>query len=1116
MLHDIIDNQSHKLIDSIQSILPSCESAKFAVGYFFLSGFTAIAGQLDNVKDLRLLIGSVSSAETIEQIAEGTRRLQEAKDLVEGASYPKSIESIQRAKATATAIGETASSMNQSGENERLIKTLARAIEEKRVKVRLYTKGRLHAKAYIFDYGQVFDQHGHPLPRKENGSAIIGSSNLTLSGLTHNSELNVKVLGDANHAELTEWFKKLWDDARDFDATLMDELRQSWAMAQVTPYEVYLKALYEFVRDRLEDAARPEFLWQSEITAALVDFQRNAVQRAVQIIRQYNGAFVSDVVGLGKSYIGAAIVKHFERYDRTRALIICPQSLTRMWEHYNEAYQLNARVLSMGMLKENPDQPGYNILLDDERYSDRDFILVDESHHFRNVDNQRYKLLESYLQSGERRCVLLTATPRNRAIWDIYNQLRLYHPGDRTHLPINPPNLREFIAKVERGEQKAASLLSNIMVRRTRMDVLRWYGYDAETRQHIDPFNFEPYHIGEKKAYILVGGKDQYFPKRDLQTIEYNIDDTYNGLYDQLLSNIGRPGVVEEENGDQLKYARYGLWNYVKPEKKDVEPYNTLQRAGVNLRGLMRVSLFKRFESSVEAFRETLKRIIAGHRTFLSAMENGIIPAGKTASTLMLSAGDLDDDELLDMLVTLEDMSKTYRVEDFDIERLKKDISHDLNILETMLARVKPITPKDDDKLQVLYKRLTESFNGAIPLANKKCIIFTQYKDTAVYLFENIKHIRGGVEAIYGTDKDKSLTAYRFSPKSNQNIRPDQQYPEIQLLIATDVMSEGLNLQDSDQIINYDLHWNPVRLIQRFGRIDRIGTEFEKIYGFNFLPEKALDRGLGLIEKLKTRIEEINLMLGGDSAILDPSERLVDQAFYAIYQGQNVDRFDTEDEEDLIDLTEAEEFMRQLQSENPALFEKVKNLRDGIRSARKSDEDKIFVVCKASNYRLIYSSDKKGEVYSEDISYALGKMKCDPDEPSTPLPTGYNEKIVKVQEQFELHIKEWQAQQKVAIGQPLSQQYILNELKRMDKEIDDPSWQGQITMFTRVFNQPLSQAVLQELRGIRRAKVSGLALLDLLEKIYVRYKMGEKENLEVANSTPAKDIPMVVCSMGFS
>ncbi|MHB8089515.1 MAG: helicase-related protein, partial [Anaerolineaceae bacterium] len=790
---------------------------------------------------------------------------------------------------------------------------------------------------------------------------------------------------------------------------------------------------------------------------------------------------------------------------------LCPQSLVRMWEHYNEAYQLNARVLSMGMLKDDPDQPGFNILMEDERFADRDFVLVDESHNFRNVDNQRYKLLETFLQVRERRCVLLTATPRNRAIWDIYHQLKLFHPGDRTRLPINPPNLREFIKSVERGEQKAASLLSSIMVRRTRMDVLRWYGFDAETKKRIDPFDFEPYHNGTKQAFIAVGGREQYFPKRTLRTIEYNIDDTYNGLYDRLLSHIGRPGDLVLERSDQLMYARYGLWNYVKPEKQELEPYNTLQRAGINLRGLIRISLFKRFESSVFAFRETVKRLINGHRTFLAALNAGIVPAGKAASTLMLDAYDLEDDELLEML---EDLSVRYRAEDFDLEGLKSDIAHDLAILEHMHQLVVPITPAEDDKLQVLKHWLTVGNDGVPPLAGKKCLIFTQYKDTATYLFDNIKGIRTGVESIFGTEKDKSITAYRFSPKANQHMTPDRSFPEIELLIATDVMSEGLNLQDCDQIINYDLHWNPVRLIQRFGRIDRIGTEFDMIYGFNFLPEKALDRGLGLMDKLQRRVNEINTMLGGDGPLLDPGEQLVDQAFYAIYQGKSVDSYDTQEEEDLVDLTEAEEFMRQLKADDPELFDKIRNLRDGIRSAKAGDEQKAYVVCKAGNYHKVYSVNDGIEVKAEDIPFALAKMKCVPTEPALELPAGFNQRVVAVQKKFEEHIEEWQAEQTVAVTMPLSQKYILTELAEMDKEIDDLSWQGQISAFLNVFNKPQTQAVLAELRGIRSNRVTGQALLELLERIYIKYKLTPNSNSNEVNGNQ-KDIPLVVCSQGI-
>jgi superfamily II DNA or RNA helicase/HKD family nuclease len=1108
MIHDIIDNSRNKLSEEIRNILPSCESAKFAVGFFFLSGFTAIADQLDNVKELQLLVGSASSSETVEQIAEGYLRLNEVQQELDKVNHPKKTDSADQLTKTTFRIGQNASALSQSDENQRLILSLSKAIEEQRVKVKLYSKGRLHAKAYIFDYGQRYDAQGRALPRPENGCAIVGSSNLTLAGLTHNSELNVKVFGDANHAALTNWFNNLWDDAIDFDQQLVSELKQSWAIAKVPPYHVYLKALYEFVKDRLADEGATEYLWQSEITAALADFQRNAVQRAIQIIRQYNGAFVSDVVGLGKSYIGAAIIKHFERYEHTRSLIICPQSLVRMWEHYNEAYKLNARVLSMGMLKDDPERSEFNLLLESELYSDRDFVLVDESHNFRNRDTQRYKILQEYLQASGRRCVFLTATPRNRSIWDIYNQLILFHDGDRTQIPINPPNLRDFIKGVEKGEHKAASLLSNIMVRRTRMDVLRWYGFDAETHKRIDPFDFEPYHSGDKRAYIIVNGKEQYFPKRELSTIEYNIDDTYDGLYDKLLGMIGRPGSNDQQDDHRLLYARYGLWNYVKEEKQKTKPYDELQRAGINLRGLMRVSLFKRFESSVEAFRRTLQRIISGHEAFLLAMSNHIIPAGKAASARMLTSSDIDDDELLDIL---EEMSQDYEAEDFYLDQLRDDIKHDLDILKEMLSLVTPITPENDDKLLKLKEILTNSGAHGKPLADKKCLIFTQYKDTAEYLYKNLRSDLGeSLESIFGTDKDKSYTAFRFSPKANANMSFSGSFHEIQTLVATDVMSEGLNLQDCDQIINYDLHWNPVRLIQRFGRIDRIGTKHDVIYGYNFLPEKELDRGLGLLQKLGKRIEEINLMLGGDSAILDPAEKLIDQAFLAIYQGQNVDRFDTEDDEDLVDLTEAEEFMRQLKLSDPELYKTIQDLRDGVRSCKAGKDGNLYTVCRYGSYRLIYSIDKHGNVTASDISEALGQMKCDPDEPALEFNDINNNRVVKIQDTFEKHVEEWKAQQRVAIKYPRVQQYILEELRDIDVEIDAPGWQGQVIEFMKTYDQQLPISVINELRGVYK-KVHGVALLEYLEEVYRKHKL--KEGKKVHTNTDQEVCPTVVCSL---
>ena len=398
--HDIIDNRREILVDHINRILSSTEAARFAVGYFFLSGFTSIAEKLKGVKELRLLIGNTTNQETLEQLAEGYRRLELVKDAAEAQAYPKRAKEKQMAVETAENVRSSMEYMDQTDEGERLVREMVRMIEDKRLKVKVYTKGRLHAKAYIFDYGSVFDEAGKPVERHEKGIAIVGSSNLTLSGVTHNTELNVVVQGNDNHAELVRWFDELWNDSQDFDEALMQEMKQSWALAPVRPYDIYIKTIYALVKDRLEGEDDRDILFDSEITRQLADFQKTAVRQAIQMVRDYGGAFVADVVGLGKSYIGAAVVKHFERSDHSRPLVICPAPLVEMWERYNEVYELNARVLSMGYLRED-DETAANLLLKDTKFRDRDFVLIDESHNFRYPDTQRYKVVSnSCLREG--------------------------------------------------------------------------------------------------------------------------------------------------------------------------------------------------------------------------------------------------------------------------------------------------------------------------------------------------------------------------------------------------------------------------------------------------------------------------------------------------------------------------------------------------------------------------------------------------------------------------------------------------------------------------------------------------------------------------------------------
>jgi len=992
--HDIIDNRHEKLVDHINRILSSTQAARFAVGYFFLSGLTSIAERLAGVQELRLLIGNTTNRETLEQLAEGYRRLELVSEAAEAEKYPKRTDVRRMAAETAENLRASMELMDQTDASEALVRTLVRMIEDQRLQVRVYTKGRMHAKAYIFDYGTVYGSSGNPIERHEKGIAVVGSSNLTLAGVTHNTELNVVVQGNDNHAELVRWFEELWQESQDFDATLMQEMQQSWAVTVVRPYDIYMKTLYTLVRDRLEGQDDQDILWDDDITRQLADFQKVAVRQAVQIIRDYGGVFMADVVGMGKSYIGAAIVKHFERTEHARPLVICPAPLVEMWERYNEVYQLHARVLSMGYLREE-DTSTSNFLLEDVRYRDRDFVLIDESHNLRYPDTQRYKVVQGFLATGKR-CCLLTATPRNKSAWDVYHQLKLFHQDDRTDLPIDPPDLRAYFRLIERGEKKLQDFLAPLLIRRTRNHILRWYGFDSITHQPIDPSRFQAYLNGKHQAYVLVGGRQQFFPRRALVTIEYSIEETYQGLYQELRQYLGKPrkGQPMHPLAHELTYARYGLWHYVVKEKQRQEPYASLQRAGANLRGLIRVLLFKRFESSIFAFKETVRRLLRLHQSFVTALAQGIVPAGEEAQTILYAS---DYAEEVDLLHALRELSQRYAVTDFDLERLQTHIAHDISLLKQILLLVEPITPEQDAKLQTLKKHLAER-----PLKYGKRLIFTQYADTARYLFDNLNPggMHDDIEVIYSGDKSKVRLVGRFAPKANPEYRPRNDEPELSTVIATDVLAEGLNLQDCNKIVNYDLHWNPVRLIQRFGRIDRIGSDHDVVYGFNFLPETGIERTLGLRQKLHNRIQEIHDTIGEDSAILDPTEHLNEEAMYAIYEKQGNQLSLFEEEEALVDLNEAAEILRQMRKGYPDEYERIVNLRDGIRTARPSSQPGLYVFCQAGRYQQLYLLNQQGEVVSRDIAHILRIIQCGPELRGTALPSGYNTTVMQVKHLF--------------------------------------------------------------------------------------------------------------------
>ena len=353
----------------------------------------------------------------------------------------------------------------------------------------------------------------------------------------------------------------------------------------------------------------------------------------------------------------------------------------------------------------------------------------------------------------------------------------------------------------------------------------------------------------------------------------------------------------------------------------------------------------------------------------------------------------------------------------------------------------------------------------------------------------------------------------RFAPKANPEYRFAPGESQIMTLVATDVLAEGLNLQDCDNIINYDLHWNPVRLIQRFGRIDRIGSEHLVIHGHNFLPEAGIERQLGLRQTLKNRIQEIHDTIGEDSAILDRGERLNEEAMYAIYekQGKQLTLFEEDEEDEFLDLNEAEELLRQLRRDDPAECDRIAALRDGIRTARPSTTKGLFVFCQAGRYQQLFLVGPDGQVRSRDVGRALAAVKCGPELPGQELPEGYNRAVVRVQRQFAEEVKHRQAQREHTLSLTLGQRYVLRELRVLFGATADEDVRGQINLLEKAFRSTVTTALNRELNRIRRSGVSGQRLLKLLSDLFVQHGLRDRLDRE-GQAQAADQLPRIVCS----
>ena len=627
--------------------------------------------------------------------------------------------------------------MNQTIDEKRVVELLIEMMKTKQIEVRVYPKEKLHAKAYIFKTKDT---------DLLKGLGIVGSSNLSISGISHNSELNLKTAHTPDVNQLLNWFDELWKDGLEFTEDFNIILANSWAGKMYSPRELSLKAVYLEYKEKLEETHEFDPVWEQTLPK-LFPFQKNAVDQGLTMFELYGGVIIGDVVGLGKTYVGTALLKYLQ-LQGYRPLIVCPPSLTTMWEKFCEDYEVDAKILSRGQLSKQNFE-----LYRDYRYKSRDLVLIDESHHFRNKDSRQYENLYQFMQAQDAKAILLTATPYSNRESDIQNQIMLFHQTPKTFIPpANETDLDIYFRQVKNHEASLVDLLINIMIRRTRRYVLK-------QSKHKDENGIE---------CLQVGGENKYFPKREMETEKYKINKVYQGNYQAIVNFLAKPKPKSKPTDTKhLTLARYSPGLYLKKDYQNKQLYKELNIAGPKLIGLIRTLLLKRMESSLEAFKQSITHYINSHKIFLALLDEGIIPIGDVSYKEMYEIAQADPDSINEP-ETIDEFRKKiqqagetkYKFDAFDIEKLKSDIQNDVVIFETIHGLIHRLTWKTDDKLEQLQKLLDKDYAG------KKVLIFSEFATTAQYLNDHLNW--KGVKAQTDSATGNSIEcARRFDPDNN-------------------------------------------------------------------------------------------------------------------------------------------------------------------------------------------------------------------------------------------------------------------------------------------------------------------------------------------------------------
>jgi superfamily II DNA or RNA helicase len=934
------------LHERFQRTLEEVQFFDVLVGYFRISGFHKLHEALEDVEQIRILVG-LNVGKTTHNLLQDHR----GESSFDFESHVKAREKIQQN------IVDEMEQAEETSEVEEGLRAFLRYLEEGKLEVRAYPTADIHAKVYIGRYDSDI-HYGH---------VITGSSNFTESGLVGQREFNVELKDRADVEFALGKFEELWEESVEVTDDFVQTLRRrTWLNDEITPHDIYLKFLYEYFEEDINlDQRETDELYRPDGFLQL-EYQEQAVTAARKILEAHNGVFIADVVGLGKTYVTAMLLQQLQG----RTLVVSPPVLEDYWRETFVDFGIRGyRIESLGKLD--------HVLRDGHQKYDH--VVLDEAHRFRNEDTQRYEKLHEIAFGKQVICV--SATPLNNEVSDIYSLLKLFQTPRRSTIP-GVRDLKGFFDEKRRtlnkydrdtpeydraaqdiSEEVRDRVLKHVMIRRTRSEIEQYYADDME-KQGLSFPDVQP-------------------PRR----IFYEFGDDLESVFSRTIDRIG-----------EFTYARYTPLLFYEGKVSPLQ-----EQSQRNIGGFMKSILVKRLESSFHAFKQTLDRFIESYERFIEMYRNGTVYLGRDVDVFDLLDNDRDE--------RLHELLEEGRVTEYDADNfsdeLMEELQSDLQLLRAIKTDWEPI--ERDPKLDAFLDRIQSDAE----LQDGKLLVFTEAAETGRYLLRKLEEAHPGEALFYcsdgGQDGDGSIGVGRARRVIQNTFDPtvDQTEDDYRILITTDVLAEGINLHRSNTVLNYDLPWNPTKVLQRVGRVNRVGATHDEIYVYNFFPTAEADEELNLESNVTSKIQAFHDTLGEDAQYLTEEEEVSTHELFGeeLYERLNdAGTYEGADEGTPSELKYLR-LLRDLRDEDPERFEEIKELPKKARTARDVGEETsgptgLLTFFRRGDLKQVFLAD---ETSSTELTFfeAARAFECEPDTPRVELPDDFYDRLDRNKQAFE-------------------------------------------------------------------------------------------------------------------